>query len=147
HQCDNIDHRRTGGYLAAGPETKFTDMTQTLLHTEKLSIGYHKKTGAEVIASGIDLSLKKGSLVSIVGANGIGKSTLLRTLTGIQQPLAGKISLAGHPLESYNPSELAKNLSLVLTEKLPPSSLTVFELISLGRQPYKIGRASCRERV
>ena len=111
-------------------------MTQTLLHTEKLSIGYEKKTGDDVIASGIDLSLKEASLISIVGANGIGKSTLLRTLTGIQKPLAGTISLAGHPLESYNPSELAKNLSLVLTEKLPPSSLTVFELISLGRQPY-----------
>lgn len=107
-----------------------------VLHTENLSIGYHKTQGDIVIASSIDLSFEKGKLVSLVGPNGIGKSTLLRTLTGIQKPLSGIVSLNGQNIENYNPPELAQQLSLVLTEKLPPSSLTVFELVALGRQPY-----------
>jgi iron complex transport system ATP-binding protein len=72
----------------------------------------------------------------ITGANGVGKSTLLRTITGIQKPLLGTIVLNQKEIQNYKPLELAHNLSLVLTEKLPTSNLTVFELIALGRQPY-----------
>lgn len=111
-------------------------MTENILYTEDLSIGYQQKKHALVVASGIKLSLKAGKLVSLVGANGIGKSTLLRTLTGIQPSLSGCVFLAQKPLHSYNPLSLAKALSVVLTEKLPPSNLTVFELIATGRQPY-----------
>ena len=111
-------------------------MSQRVLHTENLSIGYHKKHGDNVIATHIDLSFESGKLIALVGANGIGKSTLLRTLTGIQRPLSGRVVLNGKNIDAYKPSELAGQLSLVLTEKLPPSSLTVYELIALGRQPY-----------
>lgn len=109
---------------------------EPILHTGNLGIGYEKKNGKTVVASGINLSFEKGKLISLVGANGIGKSTLLRTITGIQKPLEGSISLNGKPIQSYDPPELAQQLSLVLTEKLPPSDLTVFELVALGRQPY-----------
>jgi iron complex transport system ATP-binding protein len=107
-----------------------------VLHTENLSIGYHKKHGDITVASGIGLSFEKGKLISLIGPNGIGKSTLLRTLTGIQKPLSGVVLLNEKKIADYRPSELAQQLSLVLTEKLPPSNLTVFELIALGRQPY-----------
>ena len=82
------------------------------------------------------MNLEKGKLIALIGENGIGKSTLLRTLTGIQQPLSGKVFINNLPIEKYNALELAQNLSVVLTEKLPPSNLTVFELVALGRQPY-----------
>lgn len=111
-------------------------MKPTLLHTENLSIGYPSKQGANVIASGISLDFKPGKLIAMIGANGIGKSTLLRTLTGIQRPLSGAVSLHGKSVSDYTSAELAQELALVLTEKLPPSNLTVFELIALGRQPY-----------
>lgn len=111
-------------------------MTPTLLHTENLSIGYAKKGDTNVIASGVALHFGQGKLFALIGANGIGKSTLLRTLTGIQQPLDGVVSLHKKNISAYTSSELAQQLSLVLTEKLPPSNLTVFELIALGRQPY-----------
>ncbi len=111
-------------------------MNKKILTTSNLSIGYHSKNHQNIIAEKLNLVLEEGNLVALVGANGIGKSTLLRTLTGIQKPLAGTVQLNHRDIFSYQPLELAQNLSLVLTEKLPPSNLTVFELIALGRQPY-----------
>lgn len=103
---------------------------------QELSIGYQLKTDTKVIAKDINFEVSKGKLVALVGANGIGKSTLLRTLAKIQEPLSGEISLQNRPLHSYSNGELAKEISLVLTEHVPAKNLTVFELIALGRQPY-----------
>jgi len=107
-----------------------------ILSAVKLSTGYSSKKGKNVIGSEINLELKSNTLISLIGANGIGKSTLLRTLTGIQKPLSGEVILNHKNIDSYNPKELAQQLSIVLTENLPPSNLTVFELVALGRQPY-----------
>lgn len=109
---------------------------KTIIATHDLSIGYKTKKETNVIAKNLNLELTSGKLITLVGANGIGKSTLLRTLTGIQKPLSGDVFLAEKNINSFDTLELAQNLSLVLTEKLPPSNLTVFELIALGRQPY-----------
>lgn len=111
-------------------------MKQQILNASNLSIGYTSKSHHNIIAQNLNLSLAKGQLIALVGANGIGKSTLLRTLTGIQKPLAGTVTLNDKNIHSSNTLELAQNQSLVLTDKLPPSNLTVFELIALGRQPY-----------
>ena len=107
-----------------------------ILQASKISIGYSSKKAKNIIASNIDLSLEKGKLIALIGANGIGKSTLLKTITGIQKPLSGAVYLNEKKITDYEPLDLAQNLSIVLTEKLPPSNLTVFELIALGRQPY-----------
>lgn len=109
---------------------------QIILKTENLSIGYHSKTAQKSIASNINLSLQRGKLIALIGANGIGKSTLLRTITGIQKPLSGDVFLDEKLISDYNSLQIAQQLSIVLTEKLPPSNLTVFELVALGRQPY-----------
>jgi len=107
-----------------------------ILSAHDMSIGYRAKQQQAVIAKNINLTFTEGSLIAMIGANGIGKSTLLRTLTGIQKPLAGEALLNGKNITSYNAKELAQNLAVVLTESLPPSNLTVFELVALGRQPY-----------
>ncbi|NDP26706.1 MAG: ABC transporter ATP-binding protein [Flavobacterium sp.] len=107
-----------------------------ILKASNLSIGYTSKKVKNIIASNIDLSLEKGKLIALIGANGIGKSTLLRTLTGIQKPISGTILLNEKNIHELDALTLAQNLSVVLTEKLPPSNLTVWELIALGRQPY-----------
>ena len=108
----------------------------TILSTINLSIGYASKKGNTTIAENLNLNLEEGKLIALIGANGIGKSTLLRTITGIQKPLEGAVLLNDKNIHDYTNLELAQNLSVVLTEKLPPSNLTVFELIALGRQPY-----------
>lgn len=107
-----------------------------ILSTSNLSIGYSTKKEKIVVAENLNLNFESGKLIALIGANGIGKSTLLRTLTGIQKPLHGNVFLNGKDIQSIEALELAQNLSLVLTEKLPSSNLTVFELIALGRQPY-----------
>lgn len=107
-----------------------------ILKASDISIGYSNKKENTLISSGINLTLEKGKLISLIGANGIGKSTLLRTLTGIQKTLTGTVLLDGQNIHKMDSLSLAQNLSVVLTEKLPPSNLTVFELIALGRQPY-----------
>lgn len=122
-------------------------VAKAILTTTTLSIGYPSKGQPHCIAENLNLNLQAGQLIALVGANGIGKSTLLRTLTGIQKPLKGAVFLNDKNIHEVTPSALAQNLSLVLTEKLPPSNLTVFELIALGRQPYTnwLGKLSAED--
>ena len=120
---------------------------KTILSTSNLSIGYQSKKEKNIIAENLNLTFEEGKLVSLVGGNGIGKSTLLRTITGIQKPIAGTVMLKEKEIHNYESLALAQNLSLVLTEKLPPSNLSVFELIALGRQPYTnwLGKLSAED--
>ncbi|WAC03182.1 ABC transporter ATP-binding protein [Lacinutrix neustonica] len=108
----------------------------TILKTENLSIGYHAKKATTVVSSNINMELYEGELVGLVGANGIGKSTLLRTLSQIQKPIDGTILVNNKAISEYPAIDLAKVLSLVLTESVASKNLSVFELIALGRQPY-----------
>ncbi|MEZ2415679.1 ABC transporter ATP-binding protein [Muriicola sp. E247] len=111
-------------------------MTKTL-EIQNLSIGYPGKKGKPLqVAQNLNFYLKKGEFVAIVGANGIGKSTLLRTLAGVQEKLSGEVLIDGQRMESIPTQQLAASLSIVLTEPLATKNLTVSELISLGRQPY-----------
>ena len=120
---------------------------KTILSTSNLSIGYQSKKEKNIIAENLNLTFEQGKLISLVGGNGIGKSTLLRTITGIQKPIAGTVMLKEKEIHDYESLALAQNLSLVLTEKLPPSNLSVFELIALGRQPYTnwLGKLSAED--
>ena len=107
-----------------------------ILKTENLSIGYKTKKEQNSIVSDINLTLSKGKFVAILGKNGIGKSTFLRTISKVQEPLKGTIKINQKNIDEYSHQELSTLLSLVLTERLPESQLTVFELVALGRQPY-----------
>ena len=95
-----------------------------------------KKSSKRLLRKESISQLRKGTLNAVVGKNGIGKSTLLRTLSKVQKPLAGAIFINKKNSKAYLHQELAKTISLVLTERLPESQLTVFEVIALGRQPY-----------
>lgn len=113
------------------------DSTENLVFTTKgLCVGYRGKNGVTVVAKDIDLGLRAGELTAIIGVNGIGKSTLLRTLAKLQPKLSGTITLNGNPMEKYSSMELATLLGIVLTEGPASRHLTVNELVALGRQPY-----------
>lgn len=109
---------------------------QHIIKTVNLSIGYTSKKKVNTIAANLNIELNKGKLVCLLGKNGIGKSTLLRTLTKVQPALNGEIFVNNNSLNTLNSIDLAKSLSLVLTEHLPESNLSVYELVALGRQPY-----------
>jgi len=108
----------------------------TRLHTENLAIGYPTKNGSKTLFDSITIELKAGKLIALVGENGIGKSTLLKTISGLLKPISGTVFVNNKNINTYKSIELAQEMSLVLTEKLPPSNLTIYEIIALGRQPY-----------
>lgn len=107
-----------------------------ILKVSDLSIGYTTKKKQQIIASNINISLEKGKLVCLLGKNGIGKSTLMRTIAKVQPKLAGNIEIDNQLLTSISAKALSQKIGLVLTERIPESNLTVYELIALGRQPY-----------
>ncbi len=103
---------------------------------EDLSIGYGSKKKPTVVADGINAAITGGELTCLLGSNGVGKSTLLRTLSAFIPKLSGRIVLDGRDLESYSSKELSRTVSVVLTEKPDVGSMPVTELVSLGRSPY-----------
>ncbi len=111
-------------------------MNKNVLHTTNLTIGYTHKSNTTTIAKNVNINLPSGKLIGLIGANGIGKSTLLKTITGILKPIEGQVFINEKPIEQFKSEELAKQLSIVLTEHLPPSNLSVYEIVALGRQPY-----------
>jgi len=113
-----------------------SDATKNSIETRNLDVGYHQKNSVNLIQQNISIQLAKGEFVGILGKNGIGKSTLLRTLTGVQDAISGDVIINEKNIKSYNYKELSTIISLVLTEQLPDSQLTVFDLVALGRQPY-----------
>ncbi|MFB9052632.1 ABC transporter ATP-binding protein [Formosa undariae] len=107
-----------------------------ILKTEDLSIGYRSKHRDHTISKDINIALGKGELIGLVGGNGIGKSTMLRTLTNTQPALSGQVFINNKDVTIYDALELAQVLSIVFTEKITSKNLSVFELVALGRQPY-----------
>lgn len=105
-------------------------MQITLSH---LSVGY--KVGHAVV-SDINLTLQSGKLASLIGANGVGKSTLLKTLTGFLPKLEGSLLLDGKDISEFSQRALARQISIVLTQKPEVQNLTVEEIVGLGRSPY-----------
>ncbi|WP_373072927.1 ABC transporter ATP-binding protein [Zeaxanthinibacter enoshimensis] len=116
--------------------TMNTAQKEFALEAAQLAVGYPAKQGTRIVADKISFGLQAGDFAAIVGVNGIGKSTLLRTLGQVQSPLSGQISLTGRNLHSFKNRELAETVSLVLTEPLATKNLAVWELVQLGRQPY-----------
>ncbi len=119
-----------------------------MITANDLSIGYRNKSGDTCIASAIDLEIEEGELVGLIGVNGVGKSTLLRSLSGVQPYLKGEVSILNKNLQKLSSEDLAKTISVVLTEQPISKNLSVSELIALGRQPYTnwIGSLSKEDR-
>lgn len=115
-----------------------TDMIHApeLLAAENLSIGYSSGRKRTMIATDLSLKINEGEVICLIGQNGVGKSTLLRTLAGAQPPLAGLIYIGDKELKSFSKRDLAKKLSLVLTERVEPEGFTVEDIVALGRFPH-----------
>lgn len=111
-------------------------MHTATIQLHQLSIGYRHKQQVHPIATGLNATLHSGQLTCLLGANGVGKSTLLRTLSAFLPPLEGTITLLDQPLESYSDKALARTLSVVLTERIDVPDLHVADVVALGRTPY-----------
>ncbi|MBK5720383.1 ABC transporter ATP-binding protein [Dysgonomonas sp. Marseille-P4677] len=114
-----------------------------------LAIGYTSKRNRRVVAENVNCSIFSGELTCLLGANGIGKSTLLRTLSAFQPKLFGDIYIQDREIEEYAEKELSTLISVVLTDKFEIKNMTTHELIGLGRSPYTgfWGRLSKEDRA
>lgn len=111
--------------------------TSAIINTVNLAVGYCIKGKTKTVLSGLNLLLESGKLTCILGANGTGKSTLLRTLSGLQAPLEGSIMLHEKvSLADLTKQELSRLISIVNTDYASVGALTVDEVVSLGRYPY-----------
>ena len=107
-----------------------------MIRLDNLSIGYRTKHGAKTVAAGIQAEIRSGELTCLLGANGVGKSTLLRTLSSFQPQLDGHIYIRNKEADEYTDKELARLIGVVLTERPQVQNLSVEDLIGLGRSPY-----------
>ncbi len=101
-----------------------------------LVIGYNTRAGQRRVTAPLSVKLPEGRLICLVGRNGVGKSTLLRSLSGLQPPLSGDVLLGGSSIASYSHKALARLVSVVTTRDVPVPSMTSWEVVSLGRSPY-----------
>ncbi len=101
-----------------------------------LSTGYHSRKSTHRVACGLSATLHSGQLTSLLGSNGVGKSTLLKTMTALLPPLHGDIIFGDRNIGDITPKELAQTVSVVLTERPAMQGLTVREVVALGRAPY-----------
>ena len=104
----------------------------TAITTNRLTVGYR---GHRVVED-ISLSLPCGRLVCLLGPNGAGKSTLLRTLCGFQPPIEGTVTISGSDITTMSADEVARLVSVVLTDRPLTPSLTAAEMVGMGRAPY-----------
>ena len=102
-----------------------------------VSIGYHERSSASVVVkNNLTLNAFGGEMVCLLGGNGIGKSTLLKTIAGFQLPLSGELLIHEKLVTDFSPDELAKEMSFVSTDVIRVANLTVREMVGLGRFPY-----------
>lgn len=107
-------------------------METPAIKTLGLGIGYKKIP----IIEGLNLELRKSTLTSLTGSNGIGKSTLLKTMTGELRPIAGEVFLYGKNIRDYSRKELSRMMAIVTTSPILAGGLTVREIVEMGRHPH-----------
>lgn len=115
-----------------------------LLQTDNLTVGYDN----QAVIKDICLHIQKGEIVTLIGANGSGKSTILKTIAGYIEKLGGNIFFAEKDLHSLSRKEKAEKFSVMLTEKIRTELMSCREVVETGRYPYTdyFGRLSETDR-
>ncbi|MDO9339141.1 MAG: ABC transporter ATP-binding protein [Bacteroidales bacterium] len=107
-----------------------------ILSLDSLKIGYVSGRHENVLLPPLNACANKGELIAVIGRNGIGKSTLLRTLTGLQPSLGGEIFYSGKNIRDYSRMDLAQKVGYISTEIVKVSNMSVYDLVALGRFPH-----------
>ena len=113
-------------------QQEISHQRQTVLRCENLSVGHKNKA----VLADVNLVFEPSQFISLLGPNGAGKTTFLRTLSRHLTPISGRITIDGVDLASMRQSELAKVMSVVLTDKVTPPLFNSFQFVALGRYPH-----------
>jgi iron complex transport system ATP-binding protein len=109
---------------------------EEILTLDSLKIGYRSGINENILLPPLTASANKGELIAVIGRNGIGKSTLLRTMSGLQQALGGEILYGNKNIRDYSRMDLAKQVGYISTEIVKVSNMSVYDLVALGRFPH-----------
>lgn len=120
-------------------------MRKLILHTRDLAVGY----GGKALIDDIALTVRPGEILTLIGPNGAGKSTILKTITRQLKPVAGAIWLDGKALAGLPERDLARTMSILMTERVDPERMTCEDVVSAGRYPYtgRLGILSAQDRA
>ena len=111
-------------------------MSAAIIKTARLTVGYRRRRRRQPILGGLNLSVAPGEMVYVLGPNGVGKSTLLRTLAGLQRPLAGRILVDSNDLSHIRSFDLARLIGVVLSERVSVGALLARQMVALGRYAH-----------
>ena len=111
-------------------------MTDYTYKITKLSTGYGKGKERKNLLQNMSGNLYRGMLTCLIGVNGVGKSTLMRTMAGLAPVAEGSVELLGRNIADYSKRDLAERVAVVLTDDVAEQNLTAFELVAMGRMPY-----------
>lgn len=109
-----------------------------MITTDHLNIGYQD----QLIVNDLNISIPQGKITALVGANGSGKSTILKTLARLMKPKGGSVSIDGKLIHTQKTKEIAKQLAILPQNPIAPEGLTVYELVTFGRFPHQKGMGS-----
>lgn len=107
-----------------------------ILHAQNLNIGYKQAKQQTIIAQNLNCEIFEGEMLCLLGPNGSGKSTFIRTIAGLQPALGGSISIHNKQIDGKNAAQLAKNMSVVLTDSISMPNTSVWDIVSYGRHPH-----------
>lgn len=110
--------------------------------SNNLKVGYSKR----IVVDDVKIDLKKGEILCILGPNGCGKSTILKSITNHIKILEGNISLLGKDLNNISAIERAREMSVVLTERVAPEMMTALDIVGTGRYPHTGRFGKCGEK-
>ncbi len=100
--------------------------------TKDLAVGYN----GNVLIHDICVSIEKGKILTLIGPNGAGKSTILKSITRHLAKIGGEVYMDGHDVYAWAPKEMAKQVAVVLTDRIQPELMTCEEVVAMGRYPY-----------
>lgn len=116
-----------------------------MIELRNITLGYSQRT----LIKDATTRFERGTMVALLGRNGTGKSTLLRTIARLMDAQQGEIAINGTPLADMSQAELARLVAFVTTERIDIEALTAYDLVAIGRSPYTgwMGRLTDADRA
>jgi iron complex transport system ATP-binding protein len=100
--------------------------------TKNLAVGYDGK----ILIRDINVQLEKGKILTLIGPNGAGKSTILKSITRQLETIRGTVYINAQEIASWSPRDMAKQVAVVLTDRIRPELMTCAEVVAMGRYPH-----------
>ena len=119
-------------------------MNDSYIYTDNMAVGY----GGKALIEEINLHVRRGEILTLIGPNGSGKSTILKSIIKQLALIRGTVWLDGKSMAQMTEADVARRLSVLMTERIRPELMTCRDVVSTGRYPYtgRLGILSAEDR-